>query len=366
MYILLTNHQMYAYTGTELYTYTLALALKNLGHKICVYTKFPGEISEKLEEMGIHCTNDLESIKDEPFEVAHVHHVMCAYEIRIKFPQIPIVFQSHGAKTILEQPPKLNINISRFLAISEMVRENVKKTNYIDDVQIIGNGFDTQSFRQIKPINPKPQNALVISNKMTLPKKNILMKALQKLGINCVFVGAENAVAYHRLPKYINEADIVFTIGRGVVESLLCERAVFVFDSHAADGIVTSSNYDSIKITHFSGQAFNKVFNSSQIIKEINTYYNPEDVAKLSLRVQKEFNIDATAKKLLAIYEDVAKIPVEKISEEKIEILNQILDLVEVENMYVAKELKGIKESRLYDVWKKYSILKKLAKLQKR
>lgn len=43
-----------------------------------------------------------------------------------------------------------------------------------------------------------------------------------------------------------------------------------------------------------------------------------------------------------------------------------MLDLVEAENMYVAKELKGIKESRLYDVWKKYSILKKLAKLQKR
>jgi len=246
MHILLTNHQMYAYTGTELYTYTLALALKNLGHKVCVYTKFPGEISEKLEELGIRCTNDLESIKNELFDVAHVHHVICAYEIRVKFPKIPIVFQSHSVKTILEQPPKLDIGISRFLAISELVRENVKKTNYITDVQIMGNGFDTQLFRLIKPINSKPQNALVISNKMTLPKKTILMKALQKLGINCVFVGAENAAAYDRLPKYINEADIVFTIGRGIVESLLCGRVVFVFDYHSADGIITSSNYDSI------------------------------------------------------------------------------------------------------------------------
>jgi len=69
---------------------------------------------------------------------------------------------------------------------------------------------------------------------------------------------------------------------------------------------------------------------------------------------------------LVSIYEDVVTIPVEKVSEEKIGIIYQMLDLVEAENMYVAKELKGIKESRLYDVWKKYSILKKLAKLQKR
>lgn len=69
---------------------------------------------------------------------------------------------------------------------------------------------------------------------------------------------------------------------------------------------------------------------------------------------------------MVSIYEDVVTIPVEKVSEEKIGIIYQMLDLVEAENMYVAKELKGIKESRLYDVWKKYSILKKLAKLQKR
>ena len=43
----------------------------------------------------------------------------------------------------------------------------------------------------------------------------------------------------HRLPVEINEVDIVFSLGRGVIEAMLCGRIPIVFDHLGGDGMVT-------------------------------------------------------------------------------------------------------------------------------
>ncbi len=65
--ILLGNNTLSLLAGSETWTYTLALALKDLGHDVSCFAPELGIISEKLEEKGIRCYNELTTGKIKPF-----------------------------------------------------------------------------------------------------------------------------------------------------------------------------------------------------------------------------------------------------------------------------------------------------------
>jgi len=137
-------------------------------------------------------------------------------------------------------------------------------------------------------------------------------------------------------------------------------------DKNSADGMVTSQNYENFKKTHFSGLSRNKEYTSAQIVSEIKKYYEPEDVKKLSLVARKEFDIDIVLKSLLDIYAQSIAHPPKELSKNTKDAVRQILELINAENLYAAQELRKFQDSKLYNVWRGYEVLKKLTKLQKR
>jgi len=53
MKILMTNHQLMGYAGTEVFTYTVAKLLIQKGHEVTVYSPFLGETSKLFGEISV-------------------------------------------------------------------------------------------------------------------------------------------------------------------------------------------------------------------------------------------------------------------------------------------------------------------------
>ena len=305
--ILITNHQLLDLTGSEIYTYTLAKLLVEKGHEVLIYTKYADKILTLFESIGVKVTTKIDEIKNINFDVAHVHHNIMAIEIRYYFPELPIVFLSHGVIPFLEQPPVIELGISKFVAVSEEVKNNLISNGISsDNVEIIRNIIDPEIFYPKSEINTKPQNALVITNKMNLEVEQTIKEACKWLNIEVQFIGRRfKDVSPLEMGNYINQSDLVFSLGRGIVETMMCGRVPIVFDRNGGDGIVTSKNIATFMLKNFSGRTNNKMFNTQELISEIEKY-NKNDIAEL-LEIAKQNFGHTNVDKLINIYNNAIK-----------------------------------------------------------
>ncbi len=272
--VLVTNHHFLDYQGTELFTLNLIETLTSLGHKVTLYTKYIDKFREKLEKKNIKVVTDLELIKEENFHIAHVHHNILALEVRYYFPQLPIVFMSHGVIPFLEQPPVLGIGIAKYLAVSEEVKGNlISKGVEGNKIEIFRNKINPYFFWEQNPINEIPRKALVISNKIDSTTEKIIRDACSLLEIHVEFIGKRfRKVSPEVVVKIINDSDIVFTLGRGVIETMLCGIIPIIFDSNGGDGIVLPENVKQYMKRNFSGRTNNKIFTVNELVQEIKKY----------------------------------------------------------------------------------------------
>jgi len=280
--------------------------LKRQGHDVTVYSRYLGKIALRLAASGIRVIDDLEKLIDDDFDIAHVHHNINAIEIRQKFPMVPIVFLSHGVLPFLEKPPRIEVNITAFLAVSEEVRDQLVLSG-VDHhkVVIYRNLIDSQKFCQYKPIHHKPMKAIVLSNKIDKNHEETIRKACADLEINCRFVGlGYGIVEQDRLPFEINEADIVFSLGRGVMEAMLCGRIPIVYDYSGGDGMVTPDNFHELKQYNFSGRRYGKQFSVQELKDEIKRY-DPSFAVVLRDLAMNEYDAHHRIDDLIKIYNRV-------------------------------------------------------------
>lgn len=305
MKILITNHHLQEYTGTEVSTLTLAKYLKKYGNEIIIYSKFTlDKITNNFSNIGIKVVKEIDEIKNEKFDIAHIHHNICAYEIRYNFPKLPIVMWIHGTIPFLEQPPIIDLNISKFLVNNYEIYNHLLKLGISKKKIIISrNLIDPEIFYKIQNINKVPQKALIISNKITKEKEEILINSLKELKIEYEIIGSRfKIIPNNNLGEYINKADIVFSLGLGIMESMFCGRVPIIFDYAYDDGIVSPSNFEKLMKYNFSGRANKKIFNKQDLIKEIKKYnYNWGD--QLLKKSNSYYNANKRIKDLIKIYE---------------------------------------------------------------
>lgn len=320
MKILLTNHQLINYGGTEVFTYTLAKSLRQKGHDVVVYSAYLGKIAETFRDIDVQVVDDLEKT-DKDFDLAHVHHNINAFEVRNRFPNLPMVFMSHGALHYLEQPPFIDLGISKYLAISEEVQENLSSNGIQkNEIVVVRNLIDENKYFPCLPINPFPKHALVISNKIDLETEKVIRNACKALSITCNFIGARfKSIPNDEIPNLINQHDIVFSLGRGVVEAMLCGRVPIVLDYQGGDGMVTPNNVSKLITKNFSGRVHKKVFSENELVDEI-INYKEEFGESLRNYAIKEFSVTNQTEKLLSIYSETVgkKVPALTESEKKI------------------------------------------------
>jgi len=304
MNILMTNHHLLKFGGTENFTLTAAKGLKKAGHKVTVYSKFIDKLQPFFEHEEIEVVSDLSLVKDRDFHIAHVHHNISAIEVRFAFPNLPIFYLCHGSLAFLEKPPVLDINIALFGAVSPHRVRELRRMKIADrKIVYFANVCDEGKFRpKGKKPNPFPKRALVLSAKMGMKEETLIRKVCIKLNIKTEFVGGRfGEIAYYGIPTLINKADIVFTTGRGVMETMLCGRTPIVFDVFGGDGMVTPQNFAQLLSRNFTGKAIGKKYTARELINEINKY-NPEVIDELRNLAIEHFSIQKQIPRLEKIY----------------------------------------------------------------
>jgi MoaA/NifB/PqqE/SkfB family radical SAM enzyme len=304
--ILLTNHHLTGYTGSEILTLTLAQYLKFNGHNVVVYSKYLNKIVNEFADFDIKVVDNLEEIKYEKFDIAHIHHNISLLEVRNTFPLLPIVFLSQGVIPFLEQPPLIDLAISKYLAISEEVKLNLMDYGISDsNIEVIGNLVKTESFKVKNKINPSPKNVLVISGKIDDGKVEIINKACSKLNLNVEYIGGRfGEFNQQTVVNKIEASDIIITLGRGAIESMIAGRSVIVYDYQGADGMITNESYDEIKKHNFSGRRYGKDYNVDDLVKEIQKY-NIDDIFEVQKKAINDFSADKVTSKIISIYNNI-------------------------------------------------------------
>ncbi len=309
MKILLGNHQYLSCEGSETFTLTLASALQRSGAEVTIYSPFAwGEMLRRTREQGIEVCDDLDRLAGRAFDVVQTSHNLIATELRSAFPSAPLFLLSHGVLPFLEQPPAEALAISRYLAVSEEVRDNLLRRGVpAERVLLFRNRIDTERFRPEAPIRPAAERVLILSKRMDEDTRWTITEACRRLGLSLEAIGHEGA--RQELPeRFINRADLCISLGRGILETMACARAAFVFDYNGGDGWVTPESVDEVQKCNFSGRRYRRRYDVDALCAELRKYRPEMGRANREL-VEARFSAAAGADELLALYQEAIREP---------------------------------------------------------
>lgn len=304
MKILATTNHLFGLSGSEITVVTIAEHLTQQGHDVALHARFrSADFVATVRERGITVLDELERMPADAFDVAYTQHHTSALAVRFNFPRLPILHASLGVLPDLEQPPVLDLGISRFLALSEEVHDNLVSQGVpAKHVAIFRNIVDGARFTPSGPVSKTPRRALVLSYKIDEARLSLIRESCARLGINVVKAperpGA--SLSQEQVVRLINEVDIVFSLGRGVIEAMMCGRVPFVLDYLGGDGLVTPDNVMSLAECNFSGRRHRRDYSPDELTEELRTY-NAEAGFELRTIALSEFDADKGVTRLVAM-----------------------------------------------------------------
>jgi len=192
MKILLTNNHLSQLGGSETWTYTMAKELQRRGYEVGVFTHKKGVVSDML--------GDLMDYSPSGYDLALINHNTClGVDAKYK------IFTSHGTVPEMEIPIE---GADYYVAVNE----NVSKKYGIET--IIKNPIDTELYKPTSDIGELKTVLNVTYEDLQLPY-NVIKPSRTEMN----------------MPELINSAEVVISLGRGVLEAMSCARNVVVWDS---------------------------------------------------------------------------------------------------------------------------------------
>ena len=326
--ILLANNTLSLLAGTETWTYTLAVQLKKLGHKVSCFSPELGIISQELEKEGILSFHQISTSGVKPFsfvleeKVEHDYDVIIANHwhiveyLRKEFPKTPIISTVHGIMHWMEdeknqkvkapEHPALESGVNQFISVSEEIQEMLK-TEYSIDSIIIRNFFDLDRFKAKRKISSKPKQFLVNSNynDKNSPDVQVIREVAKHYGAKLTAVG-QNFSWTNDIMKAIEDSDVVVGMGRSVLEGVAAGRLGIVNGRWGNAGVIRESNIDDIRRFNFSGRnSGGREMSAEEIIAEIDQFYNPDTIKWGVNYMKREHNAVTAAESFVRIAEDL-------------------------------------------------------------
>lgn len=282
MKLLITNHWLKKWGGSETFTYTLIGEAIRQGHSVDVFTHQPGIVSDKIkQDFGVQLK--VESNYD---LILANHHTTVSW-LKNNGIQGKIIQTCHGVIPKLEQPNPL---ADAYVSISEEVKRHLSNAGFKS--LLIYNGIDCNRFKPTRDLNPTPKR--ILSMVFSEAANNEIQKACKALNIEFISFNKHKNPVFN-VEKEINNSDLVIGLGRCVYEAMSCGRPVIVYDNRPympsyADGYLDEETLKESVKNNCSGRRFKRQFNSDDIITEIKKY-NAKDGDLLRAIALKDFNI---------------------------------------------------------------------------
>lgn len=290
MKILVANHWLKKLGGSETFTYTLIGELVKRGHELSFFTLQPGLVSDRIiRDFGIAM-----HLKGNYDLVLANHHTM----VDLINGRGPIIQTCHGVYPKLEQPSK---HACAYVAISEEVQRYLARFGY--KATLIYNGIDCERFFPKSPTG-KLKNVLSLSHSADANWK--LATACNSLGVRFKALNKYKNPVWE-VEDYINEADLVVTLGRGAYESFACGRPVIVYDGRPyqqmfGDGYIDGTNLDESLKYNCSGRRYKKHYDVLGLFQQLK-YYRRGDGEELRKIALEKFNIKTAVDQYLELAE---------------------------------------------------------------
>lgn len=325
--ILLGNNTLSLLAGSETWTYTLALALKKLGHEVFCYSPSLGIISDELAKENIVSFNQISTSGVKPFSfvleepVDHNYDVIISAHwhivehLRKQFPKTPIISVIHGIihkeetpEGIVKAPehPALEAGVNQFVSVSEEVQALLKKEYNIDSV-IIRNFIDVQCFKEKRKISKTPKQFLINTNYNGKDDEEIkvIREVAKHYGAKLTALGQNFSQTFDTF-KAINDADVVLGMGRSVLEGVAAGRLGIVHGRWGTGGVVCESMINELRAKNFSGRNNNGLVSSKeQLIEMIDKFYNRTTIDWGKNYVAREHNAMIAAESFVQIARDL-------------------------------------------------------------
>ncbi len=260
---ILTSAYALDLSGTPTFTLTMHNELVRRGHEVTVYSPQGGRLETQMHTVK---TPDELSVPD----IILAQHIPCAVDLKKRFPNTPFIFYSHGFVQEVEQPPPFAAD--EYFVINEEVRDNFSAKGIPQkNITIVRDFIDTERFKPQKPINQKLANVLFISNYKKWKNYKAVSGACTLLGLTLTCCGSPYGRNY-AIEQAINEADLVVSWARGIMEAMACGRAALSFDRYEGDGYITPETYFEARQDNFSGRHFHYAYTAETLAEEMRKY----------------------------------------------------------------------------------------------
>lgn len=275
--ILLTNHHLIDYAGSELVTLDLAIEFQQTGWDVTVATfRLGGDVEERFYEKNIKVVNILnESLLCLEFDLVWGHHypvlIKCLIEDSVKTKYL--IMSSLSPYEPLESIPFCKDRANLILCNSEETKGEIVKYNSSGDLDtdklfVFKNSVPSNWF-SYSPIenNSSLKKIAIISNH---PPQEILditdILRAKKIDVDSIgSYGLPKLVSIDLLTSY----DAVITIGRTVQHSMALSIPVFCYDRFGGPGWLNLENFQLAEWFNYSGRCCHQKISSEQIVDRL-------------------------------------------------------------------------------------------------
>jgi hypothetical protein len=305
--ILVTAWRLIDFTGADLYTRDLAVALSRRGHEVVVYTPFPGQIADRIESAHVPVVSDLRTLRFEP-QIIHGQHRPALLAALKRYATTPAISLMHGATAAIDAPVSLS-RIRRYVAVDDVCRARLTREPGIapERTRVILNFADLKRFPPRPPLPASPRRALVFSNYADRSTHvSPLTDACRRANLPLDVVGGGVGRTVEEPGPLLAGYDLVFAKARCAIEAMAVGTAVVLCDFPGLGPMVTSANFSRLRRMNFGASVLTGPLNSAALGEAIGGY-DAADAAAVSAQTRDEADMEKAIDVWEGLYQEVLK-----------------------------------------------------------
>jgi hypothetical protein len=304
--VLITNHQLTDYTGSELSAFELAVTLKQLGYRPLVATFFYGQpLSQLFINAGIEVFSVLDTLKlnTEAIDIIWARHVpvlnVALFENTLK--SAHVVYESLSPYEPLEAPPHFINDLSLCLANSEETKETLLSLGVqAENIQVNVNSVTDNFWQHPKTAHSEQLKKLVIISNHVPEELFAATQLLEQAGIEVSIVGMHTEPKLVT-PQMLEGFDAIVSIGRSVQYGLSMKIPVYCYDRFGGPGWISPDNVAQALFYNFSGRCCHRQLSPQGLADELIQGYTQAvaDTHPLFALAQQRFSLTENVRRVL-------------------------------------------------------------------
>lgn len=232
---------------------TVAQALQRLGHEVVVAAEELGPMADHVERLAVPVARTPWELP-ESCDAVLANDAVITEPLAMRYPGTRLVFVNHSAIFDHQLPSLAAGVVSAVVVPSERFAARVRALPLTVPIVRLRQPIDTDRFVPGIDLPRRPRRALVLSNYLHGARRDALVEAWGKEGVEFTTVGAVGESQLDPVAA-IQGTDIVVGKARSALEGMACGRAVYVFDEFGGDGWVTPEVYAALEEDGFSGRS---------------------------------------------------------------------------------------------------------------